>query len=324
MDVKNLDVFILTYNRATKLDVMLESLCIQTATGFNIIVVNNASTDNTIDIVNKWMNTCPDRNIKIITHKKNIGNYENFEYVHNYANNEYTAVFHDDDAIHPEYIETAMTLLKKHDAGMCTGVKSENYNIDAKNWDVLNKNYYLYPKNIGIILSLLLCRHTFQSVICKTNIYKTIPYNYKKYGKLYDIIFLYEMSQQATSILILGDCIRCGIQKDKDSNDLSTGPFPEETFNVIYRIHELTKDYTNRNVALWNFAYFLFTWSKLERFLEWKDFVDKLQDTIFSSEDIAFFNSPGINIVNNKQNQFVQLATDVLKIQQTWSSGRIV
>ena len=36
MNWKNLDVIVLTYNRASYLKIMLESLCVQTATGFNI------------------------------------------------------------------------------------------------------------------------------------------------------------------------------------------------------------------------------------------------------------------------------------------------
>ena len=45
VDYSQLDVIVLTYNRAKTLAVMLESLCTQTAQGFHITVLNNASTD---------------------------------------------------------------------------------------------------------------------------------------------------------------------------------------------------------------------------------------------------------------------------------------
>ena len=51
VDYSQLDVIVLTYNRAKTLAVMLESLCTQTAQGFHITVLNNASTDNTLEIV---------------------------------------------------------------------------------------------------------------------------------------------------------------------------------------------------------------------------------------------------------------------------------
>ena len=53
VDYSQLDVIVLTYNRAKTLAVMLESLCTQTAQGFHITVLNNASTDNTLEIVKK-------------------------------------------------------------------------------------------------------------------------------------------------------------------------------------------------------------------------------------------------------------------------------
>lgn len=112
MEYKNLDVFVLTYNRAEYLKIMLDSLCTQTATGFNIKVLNNCSTDNTIEVVKDIQKKHPERNIQIITNEKNLGNAGNFKRSQELANNEYTAIFHDDDAIHPEYIETAMEIFK--------------------------------------------------------------------------------------------------------------------------------------------------------------------------------------------------------------------
>lgn len=43
MECKNLNVMVLTYNRADYLKIMLGSLCTQNATGFKIKVLNNRS-----------------------------------------------------------------------------------------------------------------------------------------------------------------------------------------------------------------------------------------------------------------------------------------
>ena len=48
MECTNLDVFVLTYNRAEYLRIMLDGLCTQTAKGFKIKILNNCSTDNTL------------------------------------------------------------------------------------------------------------------------------------------------------------------------------------------------------------------------------------------------------------------------------------
>lgn len=80
MNWKNLDVIVLTYNRASYLKIMLDSLCTQTATGFNIKILNNASTDNTLQVIQEIKDKYPTRNIEVITHKTNIGNPANFKY----------------------------------------------------------------------------------------------------------------------------------------------------------------------------------------------------------------------------------------------------
>lgn len=47
-------IVIPTYNHAEKLNVALQSILRQTFTAWKVIVVNNFSTDNTIDIVNSF------------------------------------------------------------------------------------------------------------------------------------------------------------------------------------------------------------------------------------------------------------------------------
>lgn len=73
--------------------------------------MNNVSTDNTIKVVEKIIDKYPLRTIEIITNEKNLGNPGNFKKSQAIATNEYTAIFHDDDAIHPEYIDRAMSLM---------------------------------------------------------------------------------------------------------------------------------------------------------------------------------------------------------------------
>lgn len=153
VDYSQLDAIVLTYNRAKTLAVMLESLCTQTAQGFHITVLNNASTDNTLEIVKKLQCEYPNRDIKVITNKRNLGNVGNFKESQKIAKNTYTAIFHDDDAIHPEYIETAMKLLSENeDAVLCTGNAYPYYNVNNYNWSYLNKNYYLWGLTYNCML----------------------------------------------------------------------------------------------------------------------------------------------------------------------------
>lgn len=302
MECNNLDVFVLTYNRAKYLRIMLESLCSQTATGFKIKILNNCSTDNTLDVIEDIKKQHPDRDIDVITHEKNLGNAGNFIRSQELATNEYTAIFHDDDAIHPEYIDTAMTLFKIHpQAVMCTGHKSIIWNVDNNNWNALYKNYHYYSKNNGVFLQLLIHRTVFADAIYNTAAYKKIAYNPKRYGKLHDNMFMFELNNLGDIIFIQGICMRWRQHNNSDSNTLSTGPFPNEIWNII---QDLSKIYTKHRFLykplLWNFSYFLYNWSVLSKYLTWYEFLDELvRRNVFGKfESLIYRNIFCINILN--------------------------
>lgn len=122
MDYQDLDVMVLTYNRSQYLRIALSAICESLATWRKTIVLNNASTDDTLEVIQEIRDKYPNRKIEVITHSKNVGNAGNFQKSQEFASNKYVAVFHDDDAVHPEYIDRAMQLLHaNHDAVMATG-----------------------------------------------------------------------------------------------------------------------------------------------------------------------------------------------------------
>ncbi|PAF44652.1 glycosyltransferase family A protein [Helicobacter sp. 11S02629-2] len=274
IDYSMLDVFVLTYNRAEYLKVMLESLCMQTANGFSIKILNNASTDNTLDVIRDIKLKYPNRNIQTITNKTNLGNPGNFKYSQELASNVYTAVFHDDDVIHPEYVEAAINIfMDTPSLVMCSGMHQALWNANNDNWDLLHKDYYIYPRDMGISLQLLISRPTFACNIYKTEFYKKVTYHPELYGKLHDIVFMMELSKLGAVALIIGVCVRWRQSDANDSNNLTTGPFPFEIINIIKKIKELNpKHGLLIEMSLWSFAYFLYKWSMLERFLKWQEF----------------------------------------------------
>lgn len=303
MNCEKLDVFVLTYNRAKYLRIMLESLCTQTATGFKIKVLNNCSTDNTLEVVKEIQDKYPDRNIEVITNEKNLGNTGNFKRSQEIAENEYTAIFHDDDAVHPEYIETAMSILNNNkNIVMCSGGALGLFNVDNSNWNILYKSYFLYPQYIGSYLNLLVGRPIFASNIYKTKVYKSVQYHPEKYGKLHDIYFMMEINDNGPVAFIQGTCLRWRQHPKSDSNSLSTGPFPDEICNLLLDIKRITKKHKFLGKPLlWNFAYFLYKWAVLKKYLTWNEMCKKMKDyKIFNSLEIFLFKRLSyINFFNN-------------------------
>lgn len=114
MRFDNLDVIVPTYNRAKYLRIALQAILSSTADWRKTIVLNNASTDSTLEVVEEIQKEFPDRVVEVVTNPVNVGNAGNFKRTQEIAENEYTVVFHDDDVIHPEYIERAMDVLTKN------------------------------------------------------------------------------------------------------------------------------------------------------------------------------------------------------------------
>ena len=260
-----MDVLVLTYNRAKSLRVMLDSLCTQTAVGFKIKVLNNASTDNTLEVIEELKRLYPDRNIEVLTSPVNLGNVGNFKHSQEVAENEYTAVFHDDDAIHPEYIETAMRIFKERkELVMVTGHLDARFNPTNCDWNILHKKYWVYPKVRGVYLDLLVERPVFCSNVYKTDVYKKLTYHAEKFGKLHDICFIFDACMEGEIAFIWGACVRWGQSPMQDSNNLKTGPFPWELANICAHYEKLAGGSLTSKFLLWRFGIFLFEWSRIK------------------------------------------------------------
>lgn len=91
------------YNAAAYLDAALTSLTEQSFQDFTLLISDNASTDDTSDILAAWAEKDP--RIKIVRQQENIGAAKNFEYVLEHAESEWFMFASHDDKWSPNYIE---------------------------------------------------------------------------------------------------------------------------------------------------------------------------------------------------------------------------
>jgi len=97
------------YNGDKFLSIALDSLINQTFQDFEIIIFDNASTDNTANICKKFKEK--DQRIKYFRNKKNIGARNNFNIILNYVNTPYFMWAAHDDVWEPTYIEELIVQL---------------------------------------------------------------------------------------------------------------------------------------------------------------------------------------------------------------------
>lgn len=312
MNYPELDVLVLTYNRANYLKIALEAIFNSIASWRKTIIVNNASTDNTLEVIEQMRINYPNRIIEVVNNSKNLGNTGNFFRSQEIADNKYVAIFHDDDAIHPEYIDRAMKIMRNDkDLVMISGGEVAMYSVSANDWYPLPNSYLEYPVHNNAFLSLMLRRSTFASAIYKTDVYVKTKYRPDKYGKLHDIIFLLDIGALGKVAFINDGCVRWRMHASSDSNCLKTGPFPDEVYNTIYSINNIFRRENNskgfrggiKNIlyksALFNFSYFLYRWSDCKRYVTWTEFKNELyKRKVFSLKEYFLFDKC-INFILN-------------------------
>lgn len=232
---KDLEVFVLTYNRAEMLKETLETICKQSAQDFDIIIMDNASTDNTKESVNEIKAKYPHRNIKFAPTEKNIGAPANGDRAMAMASKEFAMMFHDDDLMHPDYIKNAMELfLKNEDAVMvsCTYTPSEA--PKDENWERFSIDaYYTDVKEFASLVFQGKINHSFSGTIYRTKYLKTHSFKYDNYGKIADRPFMYDVAKKGKTIILKEPYVRYRVHPGQDSNTLNTGPFIDQWFTLI-------------------------------------------------------------------------------------------
>jgi len=107
-----ISVCIPTYNHAHFLEDATGSVLGQTFSDLELIIVDNCSTDNTRDIVEKY--TALDSRIKYYWNEENIGAQNNFNRCLQYAAGEYVKILCADDLLEPTCLEKSADILDSH------------------------------------------------------------------------------------------------------------------------------------------------------------------------------------------------------------------
>jgi len=126
MDDPKVTVGIPTFNRAHWLRDSIESVLAQSYTRFHIIVADNASTDETPDVVRSF----GDPRITYVRSEHNLGPVANMNRLIGLADTKYFVILPDDDFFYPGYLEAAVGLFEQFDN---LGVVHSAFNhVDAR------------------------------------------------------------------------------------------------------------------------------------------------------------------------------------------------
>ncbi|OKP83864.1 glycosyltransferase [Paenibacillus sp. P32E] len=111
-----ISVLMPVFNMAPYIEESICSILTQTYTDFELLIMDDGSTDGTLDIIRKF----DDRRIKLITHSRNVGLIETLNQGIDLCTGEYIARMDGDDIALPHRFERQVNYMDIHkDCGVC-------------------------------------------------------------------------------------------------------------------------------------------------------------------------------------------------------------
>lgn len=109
-----ISIALAAYNGSKYIREQLDSILVQTYQDFELIVCDDCSTDNTLQILTEYANK--DNRIKIFENEKNLGFKKNFEKAISLCSGEYIALSDQDDIWIENHLEVLLREIKQYDA----------------------------------------------------------------------------------------------------------------------------------------------------------------------------------------------------------------
>lgn len=218
MSQKILTIAIPTFNGAGTIRDVLDTIVAQTDDRFEVMVINNCSTDNTVEVVNSYANRI--KNLKVISQERNVGPDANFLDCFRKAEGRYVHLMSDDDIYIEGAIGKILDVLSQHDDiglvylqtvgfyGRYTGKDS----CDQKEWNAQLDTFVTTDK-----VKFMEAAHHYwgflSSFICSTKNFASMPNpeNYFKTNWLQSYIHAYCAKGDDTKLAVIsGPCIGAG------------------------------------------------------------------------------------------------------------------
>lgn len=135
------------YNGQDFISEQLDSIVNQTLAVDEIVIVNDCSSDNTVNIISSYSNVL---NIKIINNKENVGVIKSFEKALYNARGDYIFLCDQDDVWKTNKVKLMVARLNDN-KGLCIS----NYELIDKNTTPLNNVIKIESKNLSIINTII-------------------------------------------------------------------------------------------------------------------------------------------------------------------------
>lgn len=188
--MKNISIIVPIYNSEKYISKCIDSILNQEYKDFELLLINDGSTDNTSNIINSY----EDERIKIYNQEnKGTGSARNLGL--KYATGKYIVFIDSDDSITNDYLKIMLELLEKNEADIVSCVYKQNDN--TQDYDVLDREKafkYLIslPEKIPMsVVGKIFKKETIDNIVFdENNNYEDIEFATKSFLNCKKVVFL--------------------------------------------------------------------------------------------------------------------------------------
>lgn len=159
-------VLLTAWNREKFIAEAIENVLAQTFTDFELIIVDDASTDGTVDIIKQY--AAKDARIRFYVNEKNLGDYPNRNKVATYATGKYIKYTDSDDVLYEHALQVMVSAMQKFpDAGFCLCCEQDPvrpYPVMVSGRQAYLENFYGYDHFSRAPGSAIIKREAFERV----------------------------------------------------------------------------------------------------------------------------------------------------------------
>jgi glycosyltransferase involved in cell wall biosynthesis len=223
----DIEVLVLTYNRAPLIGATLESLLAQVQPASRICVLDNGSADDTVKVVRSFA----ERGVELVCRNSNDPRACWTE-LQAMARGPWTMLFHDDDLLHPNYLrDVSAALAHEPQATVAVSAMRVHQNPERVGWEQVRGSRYRALTGRQLAARLYGgFPMPFCSAVYRTDVLKQGNFRLETYGKICDRPFVIEAARAGSAVVMLDPYVKYRIHARQDSADQSTGPFLPEVF----------------------------------------------------------------------------------------------
>jgi glycosyltransferase involved in cell wall biosynthesis len=221
-----IEILVMTYNRSALLPATLETLLAQTVPAASIRIVDNGSTDRTGEIARSFAS----RGVGYF--RRDVNDLAAcWIDLQRMPAAEWVMVFHDDDLLHPGYLNAVSDVIGAFPEATLVGsaMKAEAA-PDARDWDAVSPK-----RTTGLLSWREFARELyagfpfpFCSAVYRTEGFRRTVGDTGRYGKIFDRPFVMEVARAGGAVLLTDAFVKYRVHPNQDSRDCVTGPFPSE------------------------------------------------------------------------------------------------